>query len=219
MFKRIREKLFYRGGIFHPTKGIVLDWEKDLEVAIKENKKIINIGAGQHHRKGTISVDPAYKKQDRWHIKAWGENLPFEDNSVDFALCNATLEHTQEPAKIVKEIWRVLKPGGRMFVDVPFLFPFHSAPSDYNRMTLNGIEYLCRDFKKMQSGMNLGPNSAIARILVEYIQIFFKNKLLKKIAKNLMKIIVFPLKYFDIFLADNEEATKVAGAVYFYGEK
>jgi len=219
LIRKIGDKLFYRGGIFHPAKGINLHWKKDLEKAIKENKKIINIGAGQYHIEGTISIDPFYDKEDNVHIRAYGENLPFEDGSIDFAICNAVLEHVKEPKKIVDEIYRVLKPGGRTYIDIAFLQPFHSAPNDYNRLTLDGLEYLCRNFKKIQSGICLGPNSALAQILVFYSQILFKNKIFKKLSKNITKIIVSPFKYFDRFLVRRKEALYLAGGVYFYGEK
>ncbi|MDP2946748.1 MAG: methyltransferase domain-containing protein [Nanoarchaeota archaeon] len=219
IFRKIGDKLFYRGGIFHPTKGICLGWEKDLETAIKDGKKIINIGAGQYHRPGTISIDPFYEKEDEFHIKAFGENLPFENNLVDFVICNAVLEHVKEPRKIVNEIYRVLKPGGRMYVDIPFIYPFHAAPSDYNRMTLVGFEHLCEDFEKIDSGMCLGPNSALAQFLVTYSQVLFKNKILKKLSKNIAKILVFPMKYFDRFFVKNKEALNLAGGFYFYGKK
>lgn len=219
IFRKIGDKLFYRGGIFHPTKGLSLRWEKDLEQAIKEGKKIINIGAGQHRRPGVINIDPAYEKEDRRTLKAHGENLPFKDNSIDFVICNAVLEHVKEPEKIVDEIYRVLKKKGKTYIDIAFLQPFHSAPNDYHRMTLDGLEDLCRNFKKVESGMCLGPNSAIAKILVEYSQIFFKNNLLKRVTKNLAKIIFSPLKYFDKLLVNNRRALYLAGGVYFYGEK
>jgi len=223
MFKKIGEKIFYRGGIFHPTKGYRLEWEKDLELAIKEGKKIINIGAGIYHRSGTISIDPYYKEEDEFHIKAFGENLPFENNSVDFVICKAILQYIKEPAKIVDEINRVLRPGGKLFIDIAFLFPsIHSNSrdyNDYNRMTLNGLEYLCKEFDKIESGMSLGPNSAMARTLVEYGQLLFKNRFLKRIARNFVKIIVFPLKYLDKLFVNNKEAIHLAGGVYFYGKK
>lgn len=219
MFKRIGKKLFYRGGIFHPTKGYQLEWGKDLELAIKQGKKVINVGAGDYHRPGVISIDPYYKEENEFRIKAFGENLPFENNSIDFAFCNGVLANVKEPTKIVDEIYRVLRPGGRAYIDISFLHPFTPAPSDYNRLTLPGLEYLCRKFDKIQSGTCLGPHSVIARILVEYAQIFFRNKPLKRIAKNLAKIMVFPLKYFDKLLINNKEAVNLAGGVYFYGKK
>ncbi len=217
--KKIGDKLFYRGGIFHPTRGINLHWKDDLNKAIKENKKVINIGAGQYHIEGTVSIDPFYEKEDEAHIKAYGENLPFKDNSLDFVICSAVLEHVKEPQKIIDEIYRVLRNGGRMYVDIPLIYPFHAAPSDYCRMTIIGLEAMCEKFEKIESGMCLGPNSALAQFLVTYIQALFRNKKIKKIAKNITKILVAPLKYFDSLLAKNTELISVAGAVYFYGKK
>jgi len=219
IIRKIGDKLFYRRGIFNPTKALPLKWTKDLTFALEENKKIINVGAGQNKRSGIINIDPAYEKEDQWSIKARGEDLPFRDNSIDFSICNAVLEHVKEPKKIVDEIYRVLKPEGKVYFDIPFIFPFHAAPNDYNRMTLQGLEYLCRKFKKIESGMCLGPNSGIAQILVDYNQIFFKNKLLKKIVKNITKIAVSPLKYFDKLLVNKKEAVRLAAGVYFYGKK
>lgn len=219
MFKKIGKKLFYRGGIFHPTKGYQLEWGKDLELAIKQGKKVINVGAGDYHRPGVVSIDPYYKEENELRIKAFGENLPFETDSIDFVICNGLLPHIKEPRKIVDEIYRVLKPRGRVYFDISFLHPFNPAPNDYNRLTLSGLEYLCGKFDKIQSGMCLGPNSAIARILVEYAQVFFRNKSLKRAAKNLAKIIVFPFKYLDKLLINNKEAVNLAGGVYFYGKK
>jgi len=219
ILRKIGDKLFYRGGIFHPTKGLSLRWEKDLELAIKEGKKIINIGAGQHRRPGIINIDPSYKEEDEWTIRAYGEDLPFEDNSVDFVICNAVLEHVKEPRRIVNEIYRVLEPRGKTYIDIAFLQPFHAAPNDYNRLTLDGFEYLCRNFEKIQSGICLGPGSALAQFLVSFSQIIFKGKTGKRIMKNVTKIFVFPLKYLDKFLVKNNESTKLAGGVYFYGKK
>ncbi len=217
--RKIGNKFFYRGGIFHPTRGFKLSWEKDLEIFVKENKKVINIGAGQYHRPGTISIDPSYEKEDEGHIRAYGENLPFKDNSVDFVICNAVLEHVRDPKKIIDEIHRVLKSEGRMYADIPFIYPFHAAPCDYSRMTIAGFESLCGKFEKIESGMCLGPNSALAQFLVIYSQVLFKNKKIKKIARNITKILVSPLKYFDSFLFKNSEALSVAGGIYFYGRK
>jgi len=221
IIRKIGNKLFYRGGIFHPTKGLYLDWNKDLELAIENHKKIINIGAGQYHRIRVINVDPAYKKEEenKWTIRAYGENLPFDDLSIDFVVCGAVLEHVKNPEKIINEIYRVLKRGGRTYIDMPFVYPYHAAPSDYNRTTLSGLENLCKKFKKIKSGICLGPGSSLAQSIVTYNQIFFKNKLIKKIFKNITKIIVSPLKYSDKFLAKKKESLNLAAAVYFYGRK
>ena len=46
------------------------------------------------------------------HIKGFGESLPFNDNSIDLVIITNALDHTQNPAEVIKEVKRVLKPGG-----------------------------------------------------------------------------------------------------------
>jgi len=42
--------------------------------------------------------------------------LPFEDNRFDVAYCRYLLEHVSDPVRVLREIRRVLKPGGKVFV-------------------------------------------------------------------------------------------------------
>lgn len=54
-----------------------------------------------------------------------GENLPFADETFDFVISLAVLEHVQNVHKVVEEAFRVLKPGGYVYFEVPNnLFPF-----------------------------------------------------------------------------------------------
>lgn len=68
--------------------------------------------------------------------------LPFESESFDVVLCLSVLEHLETPQKAIEEMKRVLKPGGRIIVSVPFLFPIHDAPGDYWRFTKFGLRNL-----------------------------------------------------------------------------
>jgi SAM-dependent methyltransferase len=71
-------------------------------------------------------------------------NLPVADRTFDSAFCCSVLEHTQEPWKAFDEFYRVLKPGGKMVLSVPFLYYLHGQPSDYYRFTRYGVENLAR---------------------------------------------------------------------------
>lgn len=70
--------------------------------------------------------------------------LPFCDASVDTVLIIEVLEHLRHPAEALAEIARVLRPQGRALVSIPFLYPIHDAPHDYQRLTSHG---LCRDME------------------------------------------------------------------------
>ncbi|MEP6260921.1 MAG: methyltransferase domain-containing protein [Gillisia sp.] len=52
-------------------------------------------------------------------VKADICELPFEDNSYDFILCNHVLEHIPDDTKAMKELYRVLKPGGTAILQIP----------------------------------------------------------------------------------------------------
>ena len=84
--------------------------------------------------------------------------LPFLDNSVDSIFCSAVLEHLLEPQKAMKEIIRVLKPGGYVLIGVPFLVAYHAYPIDQQRWTLDGLSYLCKDFQEVRKGIASGPS-------------------------------------------------------------
>lgn len=64
-----------------------------------------------------------------------GRRLPFENASFDTVLCTQVLEHVPEPAALMHEMARVLKPSGRLILTVPFSFRVHSEPFDFQRFT------------------------------------------------------------------------------------
>jgi SAM-dependent methyltransferase len=61
-------------------------------------------------------------------------------NSFDTVLLSDVLEHISEPANLIGEIARILKPGGRLILNVPFMYPVHEGPHDYYRYTRFALE-------------------------------------------------------------------------------
>jgi len=70
--------------------------------------------------------------------------LPFVAGTFDAILNVVTLEHVREPACVLRELSRVLKPGGRLLLVVPHEWEEHQQPNDYYRYTRYGLEYLLR---------------------------------------------------------------------------
>lgn len=69
-------------------------------------------------------------------------NLPFRENSFDASLNVEVLEHLKEPKEALREIFRVLKPGGKLFLIAPQAWEEHGVPEDYWRFTSFGLRYL-----------------------------------------------------------------------------
>ena len=93
--------------------------------------------------------------------------LPFQSGVINGVICTAVLEHVREPRSAVRQIHRVLKPGGEAFVFAPFLHPYHGSPDepDYWRFTLDGLLHLFRDFSEIQ----LQPTSTLAGTTLRFI--------------------------------------------------
>ena len=72
-------------------------------------------------------------------VFADARRLPFADASVDHALLLDVLEHIPEPGRCLAELARVIRPGGSLVLDVPFLYPLHDAPLDFHRWTRYGL--------------------------------------------------------------------------------
>jgi SAM-dependent methyltransferase len=61
--------------------------------------------------------------------------LPLPDESVDWILLCEVLEHVEHPTRVLEEAFRVLKAEGRGVITMPFVFPIHSDPYDFQRWT------------------------------------------------------------------------------------
>lgn len=65
-----------------------------------------------------------------------------KSESLDTVLLSDVLEHIREPAKLLVEISRILRPGGYLILNVPFAYRLHEQPYDYYRFTSYALEYL-----------------------------------------------------------------------------
>jgi ubiquinone/menaquinone biosynthesis C-methylase UbiE len=61
--------------------------------------------------------------------------IPFPDNTFDAILCNHVLEHVRDDIQAMKEIHRVLKPGGFSIQQVPFFNPVPATTFEDNTIT------------------------------------------------------------------------------------
>lgn len=144
-----------------------------------------------------------------------------ETNSIDCVVSISTLEHVRNPAKVVKEIFRILKPGGIVYLSIPFIFPYHADPDDFYRYSHRGIAVLCEDFERVDSGFNRGPASTMHHLLVHFFAILFcfNNRAVYGVLVDLFQWLFFWVKYVDTFIAHYDVAYIIHGGAYFIGRK
>ena len=79
---------------------------------------------------------------DTVDFSADASRLPLADDSVDMLIVLEMLEHVPDPPAVVRELGRVLKPGGTVLLSVPSAVPRHDH-HDYWRFTAQGLQALC----------------------------------------------------------------------------
>jgi SAM-dependent methyltransferase len=100
-----------------------------------------------------------------------GGQFPFADDTFDAVLCNQVLEHIFEPKEFLREILRVLKPGGRLLLTVPFVWDEHEQPADYSRYSSFGLEALLSGagFRILKQKKLCADAAAIFQMLNAYL--------------------------------------------------
>ena len=68
--------------------------------------------------------------------------LPLRDATLDAVVSVNVLEHVAEPARVLAECRRALRPGGTLYLVAPQSWPLHQAPQDFYRFTRHGLERL-----------------------------------------------------------------------------
>lgn len=71
------------------------------------------------------------------------DNIPLADNAFNTVLCLEVLEHTPEPAQVIAECHRILKPEGILYITAPMTWYLHYEPYDFYRFTKYGLKHLC----------------------------------------------------------------------------
>lgn len=67
------------------------------------------------------------------------------ENHFSLVICCSVLEHVERPWMMAENITRLTKPGGRLYMSVPWVWRYHAYPDDYFRFSWRGIETLFPD--------------------------------------------------------------------------
>lgn len=114
---------------------------------------------------------------------------PFQPDCFDAVLCTQVLEHVPDRAMLIAEISRVLKPGGRLVLTVPFLYPEHGQPFDFARFTQAQIrDFFAPDFEIIDLQAAGGAGTVIATLLLTWIE----NAMNGSIASRMIKGVILP---------------------------
>lgn len=143
-----------------------------------------------------------------------GHSIPLASETADAVIVQAVLEHVLEPSVVVREIYRVLAPGGLIYADTPFLQQVHEGAYDFTRFTDSGHRYLLRDFDCIDSGIVAGAGTQLMWSIDHFVRALMRSRL----AGVAAKFAFFWLAYVDRLL-DPKYSLDSASSVYFLGRK
>ncbi len=189
-----------------------------VTTAVNDNRRIIDLGNGGrflHDR--VISID--ITKNQNVNMICDASNLSFRSNSIDLIISTAVLEHVAEFQSAVAEIERCCAFDGMIYIEVPFLQGFHAHPNDFRRFTLMGLENVFSKFKKIDSGVCVGPFSVFAWYSRKLPRFLLGESVYGLILEFLVGWLTFWIKYLDAIVPGARRVHQLASGVYFYGRK
>jgi SAM-dependent methyltransferase/uncharacterized protein YbaR (Trm112 family) len=147
-------------------------------------------------------------------------DIPFEDESFDAVVAQAVLEHVINPQMCVKEIERVLKPNGLIYIETPFMQQVHGGAYDFTRFTHSGHRSLLRNFDEIKSGSVSGAGAAMAWAY-QYLMLslFGFNDKMALITKLFVRLTGFWFKYLDLLATNRRRALDASCGLFFIGRK
>ena len=134
------------------------DYAASVREVLAAGPDVLDVGTPVPYRKELARIAPNGPAPRIWtldvpevgsnEVSVFGDaaTLPFRSECFDGAICKEVLEHVREPFLTASELQRVLRPGGRFFVTMIYIHPYHPGQcGDYWRFTQDAVERLFPD--------------------------------------------------------------------------
>ena len=145
--------------------------------------------------------------------------LPFDDGWFDALITTAVLEHVLYPERVADELHRVVKEGGLIYSEIPFMQQVHEGAYDFTRYTLSGHRRLLHGFREIKSGMVAGPGTALVWSIEHFMIGFARNSFVRLLLKTLARFAFSWIKYFDLLFQHRIASLDGASCTYFFGSR
>jgi SAM-dependent methyltransferase len=175
------------------------------------------LGGGGRYIGGFVNYDstPALGVE----VAGRSEQLPFRANVFQHVECDAILERVRRPDLVMREIERVLKPGGYAHLVASFCQPFQEVPNDYGRFTLDGLKQMAGGLHVIAEGWRTGPTATLLVFFIEYVKLLLPWRWWRVLAHGILGWLLFPLRYLDLLLLRSPHASRMGNRCFVWLRK
>lgn len=196
----------------------------------KGNLKVLDIGSGLSKGPGnwlwkdistinTTRVDIV--DGPNIDLVADATDLPIDDGLYDSVVIQSVAEHVEDTDSLMSECVRILKPGGCIYLEMPFLQGVHGDPDDYWRMTLNGLESKMKklNMESVSLGVSGGPIGTMIWICCDFFSNIINNNIFNIIIRFILRWLFSPFRFLDFLLISSNASKRLSCEHYFLGKK
>lgn len=175
--------------VLRERRRILSEWIEDLP---QQALRVLDVGGRLQPYRSLlgeraelyVGIDPVF--EGMLDVAGFGECLPFAAESFDLVICTQVLNYTSDPARVIAEIHRVLKPGACLFLSVPAIFPrYHDQRW---RFMPDGLSVLLSSFAETEAA----PEGYSIAGLFRSINLFFDTFIQGQVARKVIRLIIFP---------------------------
>ena len=146
-------------------------------------------------------------------------DLPFRDGMFDCIVITAVLQMVADPATVVAEIARLLRPGGYVYSEISLLQHVTEGAYDFCRFTLSGHKVLFQDFQEIQSGLVAGPATVLVWAIEQTAVCLIPAARFHPFVRAAVRFCCAWFKYLDLVLQYNPASLDGASCTYLIGRK
>ena len=162
----------------YAVRAPLVRWLEAEAARADARRRILDVGCGVKPYEPLFRPYASYVGVDVGNpaadLEGAAEALPVDDASFDLVLCTQTLEHCRDPAAAVRELRRVVEPGGRVLASTHGTQVYHPSPQDYWRWTHEGLRRLFEEnaaWASVEVTPGAGTATTLAMLLGTYVEI------------------------------------------------
>ena len=197
-----------------------------LAQEVHSARLVLDVGSGGRRLARHLLTTDVVKRDNVDIVADLRGTLPFQSATFDLVVCTSVLEHVCDVTSAARELARIVRPGGRLWIEIPFLYHFHVSNSgdihDFHRWTLEGARRLFRDMRLLDWGHNVGPGTALRLMAGEVLATPFhhpRHEGLYHLVRWALGWGLYPLSWLDKVCVRREVSARATGGFWLLWQK